>query len=422
MKKIEPEIIAVDKANDFVGIKIDKDKLKIYVPQVFRKYKNDDQKYDRKTYKDLLLFLKSINIAKTIDHKNIKDSNYLQGEMWPIESYLWMIQDYIENGYYYNREKIYTNDKNGKIDWKRTMRSVPIYSDGNIIYDKLVTSKMSANNDIIAQIYKICLYQSVNRIGWAFNYNIYIDVIQVKSNKEMIHIIQKELYSTFDDIKRLRFKHMLKILMGIESDNALSKKTTYGITNYYYVFEKMIDLLFQGIKGRDKERYYPSGYWLLNNQKEQISSNLRPDTIYKRKLKNETFIIDAKMYQYGYTKKIEDLPKTSSMQKQITYGDFVNNYVDPKSNIRNVFILPFNKELFINDKNIEFNSDGNMAYIGMAYVNYRNSGEHKPYDYIYTFLIDFNFLLNNYKTDDIKYIEETCMKINEIIKNKLKDH
>lgn len=415
VKKIEPKIISVDKANDFVGIKIDKDKLEIYVPQMFRKYKNSDQKYTRKTYRDLLLFLKSINIAKTIDHENIKDSNYLQGDIWPIESYLWIIQDYIENGYYYNREKIYTKGKNGKIDWKRTMKLVPIYSNGNIIYDRLITSKMSASNDIIAQIYKICLYQSVNRIGWAFNFNIFVDVNQVRSNKEMIHIVQKELYSTFDDIKRLRFKHMLKILKGLENDNALSKKTTYGITNYYYVFEIMVDLLFQGIKGKEKEMYNPSGYWLLNNQEKQLSSNLRPDTIYKRKSENETFIIDAKMYQYGYTKKIEDLPKTSSMQKQITYGDFINNYIDPESHIRNAFILPFNKDLFIDDKNIEFNSDGNMAYIGMAYVNYRNNREHKPYDYIYTFMIDFNFLLRNYKKNDRQYIEELCDKINEKI-------
>lgn len=417
MKRNDPKIHLVEKSNNFVGIKIDNNQVDVYVPQVFRLYKNDE-KLSRETYKDLLLFLKSIHIAKTIEHEKINKSDEEVEGIWPIESFLWIIEDYIENGYYYNREKIYTNERNGKINWKRTMRSVPIYSDGNIIYDKLVTAKMSASNDVIAQIYKICLLQSVNKIGWAFNYSIHVDVHQVKSNKEMIHIVKSELSSTFDDIKRLRFKHMLKILKNISGENALSNKHTYGIENYYYVFEMMVDSLFHGIEGKEKEKYNPSGYWILNNRKDIQSSNLRPDTIYKRTSSNETYIVDAKMYQYGVTKNIDDLPKTSSMQKQITYGDFVHHYVDPTSKVRNAFILPFNKELFKDDMNVEFNNDHNLAYIGKAKVNYRNQRKEQSYDSIYAFLIDFNFLLNNYKRKDSKYIDDLCNKINEKIGDK----
>ena len=416
MKRINPNIKPVEKSNDFVGIKVNKNQIDIYVPQMFRTHKLDDGLYDKETYKDLLLFLKSINIAKKINHEKISGSSG-ESEQWPIESYLWIIQDYIENGYYYNREKIYSNDRSGKIDWKRTLKSVPIYSDGNIIYDKIVTSRMSASNDVIAQIYKICLKQSVNRIGWAFNYNIFVEVQQLKSIKEMIHIVNKELVSTFDDIKRLRFRHMLSILQSLSDENALSDKTTYGIENYYCVFETMVDSLFHGIDGKEKKKYNPSGYWILNNQDEFESSNLRPDTIYKNIKSNETFIIDAKMYQYGYTKKIDDLPKTSSMQKQITYGDFVHHYVDPKSNIRNAFVLPFNKELFDGDTNVQFNDDGNLAYIGTARVNYRNDRDAQPYDTIYAFMVDFNFLLRNYKTRDTKYIETLCETINKKLVN-----
>ena len=418
MKKISPNIIPVEKSNDFVGIRIRDNQIDISVPLMFRTNRDDSGQYDKETYKDLLLFLKSINIAKKINHEKIEGSSNADEEIWPIESYLWIIQDYIENGYYYNREKIYNNDHSGKIDWKRTMKSVPIYSDGNIIYDKLVTSKMSASNDIIAQIYKICLKQSINRIGWAFNYNIFVEVQQIKSIKEMIHLINKELTSTFDDIKRLRFQHMLQILKCLSSDNALSNKVSFGIENYYYVFEMMVDSLFHGIEGKEKKKYNPSGYWILNNKDEFESSNLRPDTIYKNIKTNETFIIDAKMYQYGYTKKIDDLPKTSSMQKQITYGYFVHHYVDPDSNIRNAFILPFNKELFDKDTNVEFNDDGNLAYIGKARVNYRNNRNTQPYDTIFAFMIDFNFILNTYKKSSTKYIEDLCNHINSKLNDK----
>ena len=153
----EPKINPVTKSNDFVGIRIEDGEINIYVPQVFRK----EQNYKR----DLLLFLKSISLIGNPDKEKLNKGSDDTKDFWPINSYLWMIQDYLENGFYYNREKIYTNSFSGKIEWKKTLKQMPIYSNGNIIYDKLVTSKMMASNDLIAQIYKLCLKQSVDKIG-----------------------------------------------------------------------------------------------------------------------------------------------------------------------------------------------------------------------------------------------------------------
>ena len=159
----EPKINPVTKSNDFVGIRIEDGEINIYVPQVFRKESN----YKR----DLLLFLKSISLIGNPDKEKLNKGSDDSEDFWPINSYLWMIQDYLENGFYYNREKIYTHSFSGKIEWKKTLKQMPIYSDGNIIYDKLVTSKMMASNDLIAQIYKLCLKQSVDKIGWVYNCN-----------------------------------------------------------------------------------------------------------------------------------------------------------------------------------------------------------------------------------------------------------
>lgn len=52
---------------------------------------------------------------------------------------------------------------------------------------------------------------------------------------------------------------------------------------------------------------------------------------------------------------LNDLPETQSIQKQITYGDYVFNTLDKSDNskVRNAFILPYNKKLenFLNDPN-----------------------------------------------------------------------
>lgn len=401
------KIVPVDKSNSFVGIRIDEGIVKVFVPRVFRE--DEDWK------KDIRLFLKSIEISKTKNTENINKGSNNIDNAWPIDSYLWLINDYLENGLYYNREKKISRSNSGKIEWKRTLQQVPIYSDGNIIYDQLITSKMTPANDMITHIYKLCLRQSVDKIGWLFNYNFHIQIDQLVSIKEMIMRVRKELNETFDDIKRIRFNHMLNILKTTEGDNMLSSHYSYGITNYYYVFETMVDMLFDGIIGYEKKKYDPNGYWQLNGQNRFLASRLRPDTILKRN--DKTYILDAKMYQYGATHDRSKLPETQSLQKQITYGDFVSNNLRDK-NIRNAFILPYNKLLksFINDPNAMKYNDSNLVYFGYAYVDWRDDEDFQDYDNIYAFGIDFNYLLNNYNKPDYEIINQFCEVIEENIK------
>lgn len=405
----EPKINPVTKSNDFVGIRIEDGEINIYVPQVFRK----EQNYKR----DLLLFLKSISLIGKPDKEKLnKGSNNLDN-VWPINSYLWIIKDYLENGFYYNREKVYSNSYSGKIEWKKTMKQIPIYSDGNIIYDKLVTSKMAASNDLIAQIYKLCLKQSIEKIGWVYNYNLKVDVQQIVSTSEMVATVRKEISNTFDDIKRMRFNHMLKILKTTEGNKVVSNEYTYGIENYYYVFETMVDKLFDGIKESEKKKYNPNGYWQLNNQKPGLASSLRPDTILKKD--GVTYILDAKMYQYGVTQDVRDLPETQSIQKQITYGDYAYHQLN-ENKVRNAFILPYNKKLkcFVEDTNTLKYNDGNLAYFGQAYTDWRNTEDQKDYEKVYAFGIDFNYLLKNYNKPDYIIIDSLCSKIEELIHDK----
>lgn len=370
----EVTLVKVDKSNEFVGIKIENDNVKLFIPQVFREEK-ENIKNDR------LLFLKSLALAKTFDKQSVKKGNDANNDVWPIDSYLWIIRDFLENGYYYNREKIYSRSNSGKIDWKRTLKQTPIYSDGNIIYDKMITSKISASNDIVAQTYRLCLKQSVDRIGWLFDYNFYVEIQQMFSISAMVSAIRKELNQTFDDIKKLRYNHLLKILNNTEGNKMISSVCSYGITNYYYVFETMVDSIFGGIS-TNKSKYNPSGHWHLTGGRTGKASELRPDT--------------------------------QSLQKQITYGDYVHNTIKDE-HVRNAFILPYNKELevFKNDDSLLRYSENNLVYFGYADVDWRKDNKVEDYDFIHTFGIDFNYLLRNYKVADTNMIAELCASIEE---------
>ena len=179
----------------------------------------------------------------------------------------------------------------------------------------------------------------------------------------------------------------------------------------------MVDKLFDGIKESEKKKYNPNGYWQLNNQKAKKASELRPDTILKRN--GATYILDAKMYQYGVTHDVKDLPETQSIQKQITYGDHAyHNHKLHDTKVRNAFILPYNKklEIFVEDPNTLKYNDGNLAYFGQAYTDWRDGDQQKDYEKVYAFGIDFNYLLRNYKTIDTDIINNLCTVIEERIK------
>lgn len=405
------DLIYAENAKDNVGISFSNDRVELVVPKFFR-IENDEHVLKN----DILLFLESISIAKKINYKN--SSNTKDNDNgWPIESYVWLIHDYLENGFYYKRETVYSKDLNGKISWKRTLKNTPIISDGNIIYDKLITSKNSPSNDLITHIYKICLRESLEKVGWLFNYGFKILEFPLISSEEMVYRVKSELSSTYDDVKRIRFKHMLNILEKVDDKSIQKDKFQYQINNYYYVFEQMIDNIFNGLSGKEKKRYNPTGHWMLLGEDDpKKASDLRPDTICK--IDDETFIIDAKMYQYGCTHNIDDLPDTQSLQKQVTYGEYVYNKIDRNGKVRNAFILPYDKELesFKNDENIYRYDDSNLVYIGEGYVDWTDTSNKKDHERIFAFLIDFNYLLNNY-TQRTNVLLDLTNKIDELLKH-----
>ena len=171
MKNIE--IIKVVNSNEFVGIKITHETVKIFVPALLRISDNEKMKIQ-----DILSFLKSISLARKkikeqVENKILDTQEYY----WPIDSYVWIISDYLENGVFYNYSIQYFNNTKGKINWKKTLQKHPIISNGNIIYTDFVCSKFSQTNDIYSDIYKYCLNIANERMGWLFNSNIKLNVI-----------------------------------------------------------------------------------------------------------------------------------------------------------------------------------------------------------------------------------------------------
>lgn len=398
-------IIKVSNSKEFIGIKGSKDGIKVYVPSTF-----EISILDSELQRDIINFLKSIELAKRADLDTEENIDNV-GEIWPVNSYIWLLKDYINNR---NRPKDnmdFSSKFNGTIDWVRTMKRVPMLIDNQVIFNEFISKNVSSQKDKIYEIYLLCIKISYDRIGWLYSHRINIEGINRSDITKFRTVIKHEMNNTFVDIERVRLTHMLKVVEGLNQNSYITSNFVYGVNNYYRSFEIMLDNLLGNVSATEKKKFYPDACWYLYTGLTLPSSRLRPDTIFRKG--NYIYIIDAKMYEYGSSRKGKHLPSTTSLQKQITYSDFVVEKIDNKALVRNIFILPYNKTEWIDDKISELKiiNDGNFAYFGKGKVSwFNNLLLHKN---VFGFFIDFNYLISMNMSIDNKVRDEIFATIEE---------
>lgn len=379
------------KTNDsFVGIKCFNESIKVFFPESLN---FSDSEVDKR--REILALIKSISLAKT---KNSDSASVNRiddiGSEFVLDAYLWMINDYMSNGRYINIEKEFKENVNGKINWKRTMAKQPFVDHGNIVYKDMVVEVKHQRDNLLTEIYKYCVRTSCEAIGWIMGIN-YQEYEEIPFNKRLYNnCLTLELEKTYNDEKHLRLTMMKSIINGMHTESKNGVAFSYGVNDYSFVYERMIDNMFGNVKRI--QDYYPNGEWDLQCfDKSFPSSNLRPDTVIEAV--NSTCILDSKFYRFGFTKSKQDLPNTSSIQKQITYGEFIANTME-KDNIINAFILPYNKA------DNKFAIDDNIACIGSASAKWKNQNE--KYEKVFALLLDTHYLLMNWHRRTNRYTNE----------------
>lgn len=230
---------------------------------------------------------------------------------------------------------------------------------------------------------------------------------------QYLHTLRSEIDRSFDDYKKLRLNHMLKVIEGLDGKNE-NDEFVYGVDSYYYIFERMIDSIFGNQK--DLKEFNPKASWYLvsDSFKKIPSSELRPDSIFIDEKTNIAYIIDSKYYRFGTTKESSDLPETTSIQKQITYGDYLKKNNIKIKDIRNAFILPYN--MYDN----KFNTNDLIHYIGFSIAEWKNNNENK-YESIYAFLIDLKYVIKFWnKNNHNKEIDKLIVLIENAVIEKEK--
>lgn len=394
-------VVSSNSNNDtYVGIKFVEDEIKVYFPLGYEI--PEDNVECRKSIMDLM---KTISVGNRLINSDSKYSmNNGKVEEVPFNSFIWVINDYLNNGLYTDKEKIYKRNQNGKINWKKTLNTKFYISGNNAVYLNPYVEKNTLEDNVITDIHAHCVKVSVDYIGWIFG-NIPVpenNIIESRLNYYTT-ILNKELVHSFDDRKKTLLINLKKIL-ELSGGNNKSKLKNYGTLQYEYIWEHMVDKVYGN---EDVDKYFPnSKYHLVGFDNAIDASSLRPDSILS--VEKDIYILDSKYYKYGVTKNPLHLPNTDSVQKQITYGEHVeNNYMYEQ--IYNAFILPYNKY------NNPFGLSNYVEYVGFSESSWKNQKSNKYYERVSVILIDTKYLIDCYTRCNENNVDKLIASIQKIV-------
>lgn len=388
-------------AETFVGLMCDHGDIQIFFPLGY--HIAEDAKGLRRDILQLFAVLaantrrKDSEIAVRGDRDDEVD--------FPLLSYLYLIKDYFARGYYREREFSCRRAKKGKIDWNRTIKTIkPCVQDNDVFYLDFVTRKNEIKeNEWITLIHEYCVYESFARAGWLFTDSMPKKPRIVKKEKLFRALLHDKLSHTFNDRNRTLFSHMLAIV-DYRGDKDADKNYRYGTYRFEYVWEKMIDKVF-GI-GK-KEDYFPKTAWHVDGKRHD-NAFLEPDTVMI--YRDDVYLLDAKYYKYGVTCRAWDLPGSASIEKQITYGEYVaeekkfRERHGENMNVFNAFLMPFDS---LQGK---YAGGPAMIKIGEAISDWKTNA--KEYEKIRGILIDVKMLMNL----NVRQDENVIKKMAELIK------
>lgn len=397
-----------EEGDRFVGIKADTTDAVVYFPVGYQLPE------DRRMLRQDILHLFQVLSEFTESNNRVlqmKKFEAPQSVDFPITAYLEVINYYMTNGYYMEKESVYQTADRGNIDWAKTFQrnTAMIQSNLTPVYTQYTVRKSTPNsNKEITRIHKYCVYESFNKLGWLFTPDMPDSPDGDIDITRSVAILRDKLGSTNNDTLKALFKAMIEVLKYID-ENPSEKQFFFGTDYFEHVWEKLIDKVF-GIKS--KEDYFPRSRWLLTGRSNRAGVKekypLEPDTIML--YDGKVYVLDAKYYRFGITGNPNHLPDASSINKQITYGEYIAQQKKaPENCIFNAFLMPYNANPSDDDRVFDF--DQNFENIGMAVGDWKDQSA--PYERIMGILVDTRFLMTHYTGSPKSHIASLAQSIEQ---------
>jgi hypothetical protein len=372
-----------EEGDRFVGVKADTEDAVVYFPVGYQLPEDDNE-----IKRDILHLFRVLSEFTNVSDEvmSMKKFEAPQSVDFPINAYLEIINYYMDSGYYMERDPIFKTSDRGNIDWARTIQRQPALIQANLtpVYTQYTVRESAPNkNKEITRIHTHCVYESFDKLGWLFTPYMPPKPTGSLDVKRFISILTDKLGNTNNDKDKRLFKSMRDMLKYMD-DRSIEKQFYFGTDYFEGVWERLIDRIF-GIK--NKQDYFPRTRWLLQSGMYKEKYPLEPDSIMI--LDDKIYVLDAKYYRYGVSGNPNHLPDSSSINKQITYGEFIYNQQHiPDGKLFNAFLMPYNSAKNLFELNEPFGNIG--VAVGEWKQNIYN------YEKIQGIVVDTRYLMYHY--------------------------
>jgi hypothetical protein len=250
--------------------------------------------------------------------------------------------------------------------------------------------RVSAPNDknMITQIRKFCVYESFSKLGWLFTPYLPEQPTIPRNDKMFLIVLREKLANTYNDKEKRLFSSMIAMIEYLD-EKTDEKQFYFGTDRFEYVWEKLIDRVFGE---KNKVDYFPKTRWTLRTGRGRTNAALEPDTIMLHN--DRIYVIDAKYYKFGLSGMPSDLPESSSINKQITYGEYIHTQRRFKEQygddvpVYNAFVIPYNSA------DNRFGVSDIFTNIGEATGDWKIGGY--KYERVQGILVDIRYLMYHY--------------------------
>ncbi len=391
----------------FVGIKADSDNAMVYFPMGYHLPESEEE--IRQDILQLIAVLSEFSEMKDrVLHMSAFEAP--QTVNFPIDSYMSIIRYYLDYGYYMEREPIIKRGDRGHIDFKASLRHVSFYQeDGSPFFETYAIKGSTQNeNNLITQIHKYCVYVSFKQLGWLFTRDCPPNPHVEENHEKYLYALRRKLSITHVEKEKMLFRSMIALIEHLDK-HTKDKQFYFGTDRFEYVWERLIDTVF-GIP--DKEEYFPRTRWALSHGDERENHALEPDSIMLHD--GKIYVLDAKYYRYGITAVPKHLPESTSINKQITYGEYIHEHEKFRQQygndvpVFNAFLMPYNRQ------QNKLGINGIFESIGEATSDWKH--DEFPYQRVQGIVIDTRFLLYNYYGSHTSKILQLAATIDESLR------
>lgn len=397
----------------FVGVKSDYIDGNYNLSVVFPLGYNISKKEDvvRNEIIQLISILQEYGDEQSRIKKNMPEQ-LLKTFGFPIQAYYIVLIEYLTSGYYRTNEEQFKSGVSGSVNWNRTIKQErPIAQENGFVYTQYrIRQYNETDKDLITEINKVCVFQSCLRLGWLYKISLPPRPVTRRTDE----VYKSYLTSVFLRTNRDKDKRLIQAMIDIlnyENNEDDPDHFYFGTNNFEYIWEKLIESTYGN---ENKEEYFPKTKWLLREDVNRTNSALEPDTVMREN--NSIYVLDAKYYKYGATANPKDLPNSSSINKQISYGEHIvtNNKFSAEikkgMQVYNAFLMPYNSEIH------EDNAEYQYYSIGEAIAEWKDSSE--PYQRVQGILIDVKLLMSN----KIKPNSIEIFKLSKVVRESLKQN